>query len=79
MLNHPLYPRLPTFRIVFEVEEVIDGKLVRWYATTLEGDPNIHRISDYGAKVYARREMSLSDVVRECPEPPFLEGFIEKD
>jgi hypothetical protein len=54
---------LPDCDLTYEVEEVIDDKLVRWYCATLEGDTTIHRISQYGAKVYARREMPLRDVV----------------
>jgi hypothetical protein len=70
---------LPDYDLTYEIEEVIDGKLVRWYCATLEGDPNIHRISQYGAKVYARREMPLRDVVREHPEMPNLADFKLED
>jgi hypothetical protein len=84
------YERLPDGReqhvhllldcdLTYEVEEVIDDKLVRWYCATLEGDPNIYRISEYGAKVYARREMPLRDVVREYPERPSLADFKDED
>jgi len=61
---------LPDCDLNYEVEEVVDGKRIRWYCATLEGDPSIHRISLNGAKVYARREMSLRRVVAECPEMP---------
>ena len=70
---------LPDCGLTYEIEEVVDGKLLRWYAATLEGDITIHRISLYGAKVYARREMSLRDVVREHPEIPPLANFLEED
>jgi hypothetical protein len=56
---------LPDYDLTYEVEEVGGGKRVRWYAATLEGDSSIHRISQYGAKVYARREMPLREVVKE--------------
>jgi hypothetical protein len=64
---------LPDANLTYEVEEVRDGKRVRRYVATLEGDPNLHRICEYGAKVYARREMPLRDVVEEYPERPSLE------
>ncbi len=70
---------LPDCDLTYEIEEVVGGKRIRWYAATLEGDNTIHRISQYGAKVYARREMPLRDVVREYPEIPPLENFIEED
>ena len=70
---------LPDCDLTYEVEEVVNGKLVRWYAATLEGDITIHHISLYGAKVYARREMSLRDVVREHPEIPPLANSLEED
>ena len=70
---------LPDYDLTYEIEEVIDGKRVRWYAATLEGNPNICRISEYGAKVYARRERPLRNVVREHPEVPPLENFLEED
>jgi len=70
---------LPDYDLTYEVEEVVGGKRIRWYAATLEDDNTIHRISQYGAKVYARREMPLHDVVKEYPEIPPLENFIEED
>jgi hypothetical protein len=70
---------LPDYDLTYEVEEVVDGKRIRWYAATLEGDPNIYRISLEGAKVYARREMPLCDVVREYPEQPNLANFKDED
>ena len=70
---------LPDCDLTYEIEEVIDGKLVRWYCATLEGDPTIYRISQHGAKVYARREMPLRDVVREYPEIPPLANSLEED
>jgi hypothetical protein len=70
---------LPDCDLTYEIEEFVDGKLVRWYCATLEGDPIIHRISQYGAKVYARREMPLCNVVREHPEVPPLDNVLEED
>jgi hypothetical protein len=70
---------LPDYDLTYEVEEVVDGKLVRWYCATLEGSPDIYRISLEGAKVYARREMALRDVVREYPERPSLADFHDEE
>ena len=70
---------LPDHDLTYEVEEVVDGKRIRWYAATLGGNPNIYRISEYGAKVYARREMPLRDVVTEYPERPSLADFKDEE
>ena len=70
---------LPDYDLTYEVEEVVNGSRTCWYAATLECDPTIHRISQYGAKVYARREMPLHDVVREHPEIPPLANSLEED
>jgi hypothetical protein len=39
---------LPNSSLTYEIEEVRDGKRVRWYAATLEGDATIYHISRYG-------------------------------
>lgn len=70
---------LPDHDLTYEVEEVVDGKRIRRYAATIEGDPSLHRISEYGAKVYARREMPLRDVVREFPEKSNLADFHDEE
>ncbi|MGA2350357.1 MAG: hypothetical protein ABSF70_07995 [Terracidiphilus sp.] len=70
---------LPDCDLTYEVEEVVDCKRIRWYCATLEGDTTIHRISQYGAKVYARREMSLCDVVREYPERVSLADYRDEE
>lgn len=70
---------LPDHDFIYEIEEVMDGKRIRGYAATLEGDPNIYRISQYGAKVYARRERPLRDVVREYPEMPNPADFHDEE
>jgi hypothetical protein len=59
---------LPDLDLTYEVDEAVNGQRLWWYCATLRGSPYIHRISQYGAKVYARREMPLRDVVREYPE-----------
>lgn len=70
---------LPTCDLTYEIEEVIDGKLTRWYCATLDGDPTIHRINQYGAKLYARREMPLRQVIEEYPEIQPLDNTLEED
>jgi hypothetical protein len=70
---------LPDHDLTYEVEEVVDGKRIRWYCATLEGDPSLHRISEYGARVYARREMPLQDVVRDYPERPNLADYKDEE
>jgi hypothetical protein len=70
---------LPDCDLTYEIEEVVDGKRVHWYAATLEGDPTIYRISLYGAKAYARREMTLRSVVAECPEMPNPADFKDEE
>jgi hypothetical protein len=68
---------LPDADLTYEVEEVRDGQRVRWYAATLEGDPDIHHITRYGAEIVAKRVMSIREVIREYPEMPSLE--LEED
>jgi hypothetical protein len=70
---------LPDYDLTYEVEEVVDGMRIRWYAATLEGSPDIYRTSEYGAKVYARREMSLRQVIEEYPERPNLADFKDEE
>lgn len=70
---------LPDWDLTYEVEEFVSGKLVRWFCATLEGDDNIYRISEYGAKVYARREMPLRRIVEEYPERPDLSAFKDEE
>jgi hypothetical protein len=70
---------LPDDDFTYEVEEVVAGQRRRWYAATLQNDPNIYRISLEGAKVYARREMPLRDVVREYPEMPNPADFKDEE
>jgi hypothetical protein len=70
---------LPDWELTYEVEEVVAGQRTRWYAATLKGDSTIHRISQYGAKVYARREMPLRNVVRAYPELPNLADFRDEE
>ena len=68
---------LPDDNFVYEVTEVRDGKRVTWYAATVQGDTNIHRISRHGAEVLAKRLMSIREVIEQYPETPPLE--VEED
>jgi hypothetical protein len=40
---------LPDYDLTYEIQEVVAGQPTRWYAATLAGDPNLYRISEYGA------------------------------
>jgi hypothetical protein len=64
---------LPDADLTYEVEEVRDGKRLRWYAATVAGDPQIHRISRYGAELVARKRISIPQAVHEFPEMPKIE------
>lgn len=64
---------LPDGDLTYEVEEMRDGKRIRWYAATIEGDPNIHHISRHGAEAVARKFMSVREAVRKYPDIPSLE------
>lgn len=70
---------LPDWNLTYEISEVIDRKRTIWYCATLEGDDNIYRISQYGAKVYARREMPLREVVKRYPPKPDLTAVHDWD
>jgi hypothetical protein len=64
---------LPNSSLTYEIEEVRDGKRVRWYAATLEGDATIYHISRYGAQMVAREAISIRQAIREYPEMPPIE------
>jgi hypothetical protein len=66
---------LPAANLVYEIDELRDGKRARWYAATLEDDPNIYRISRRGAEVFASRIQTLRQVIEEYPERPNLADF----
>jgi hypothetical protein len=59
---------LPDASLTYEVEEVLHGKRVRWYAATVVDDENIYRISRSGAEVYAKRLMTIREVIAKYPE-----------
>ena len=64
---------LPDANLTYEVEEVRNGKRVRWYGATVEGDDRVHRISPYGAELYAKRLITIADVIANYPEMPLIE------
>jgi hypothetical protein len=68
---------LPDADLTYEVEEVRDGQRVRWYAATVQGDSNMHHISRHGAELFAKRLMTIREVIDTYPEMPSLEP--EKD
>lgn len=68
---------LPDTSATYEVEEVQNKTRIRWYAATVAGDPKIYRISRLGAEMVARKEMSIQEAIRECPEMPRIE--LEED
>ena len=68
---------LPDADLIYEVEEMRDGKRVRWYGATVAGDSNIHHISRYGAEIVAKKAMLIREVIREYSEMPPLE--VEED
>jgi len=64
---------LPNEDWVYEVQRAEDGKLVQRYFATLKNDPTLHRISRYGAQMFAGRRMPLHKVIEEHPEMPPIE------
>ena len=50
---------LPDEDNIFEIDEMKDGRRLRWYAATLKGDPELHRIRKFGAKLVAQKRMTI--------------------
>lgn len=64
---------LPDADNIYEIDEVKDGRRLRWYAATLMGDPLLHRIRKFGATLIAQKRMSIRQVLETFPErPPFV-------
>jgi len=61
---------LPDEDNIYEIDEVKDGRRLRWYAATLKGDPQLHRIRKFGAKLVAQKRMSIGQVLETFPERP---------
>jgi hypothetical protein len=63
---------LPDEDNVFEIDQSKGGRRLRWYAASLKGDPKLHRISKFGAKLVAQKRMTIRQVLEVFPErPPF--------
>lgn len=59
---------LPDEDNVFEIDQSKGGRRLRWYAASLKGDPVLHRIRKFGAKLVATKRMSVRQVVETFPE-----------
>lgn len=64
---------LPCWNLIHEVHEVRQGERLTWYAATIEDDPKLYRISRQGAEAFAKRQMSIREVVKKFPERPLFE------
>jgi hypothetical protein len=58
---------LPDEDNVFEIDQSRDGRRLRWYAATLKGDPVLHRIRKFGAKLVAQKRMTVQQVLETFP------------
>lgn len=68
---------LPDEDNIFEIDEMKDGRRLRWYAATLKGDRALHRIRKFGAKLVVSKRMSIQEVIETFPErSPFV---VEED
>jgi hypothetical protein len=59
---------LPDEDNVFEIDQSKDGRRLRWYAATLKGDPVLHRIRKFGAKLVASKRMTIRQVIETFPD-----------
>lgn len=59
---------LPDEDNVFEIDQVKDGRRLRWFAATLKGDPQLHRIRKFGAKLIVQKRMTIQQVLETFPE-----------
>lgn len=59
---------LPDEDNIYEIDQMKDGRRLRWYAATLQGDPELHRIRRFGAKLVATKRMSVRQVIETFPE-----------
>lgn len=60
--------RLPDEDNVYEIDQVLDGRRLRWYAATAQGDPVLHRIRKFGAKLFVQKRMTIQQVLETFPE-----------
>jgi len=63
---------LPNADNIYEIDQVKDGRRLRWYAATLKGDPVLHRIRKFGAKLVAQQRLSIQQVLETFPERPTM-------
>jgi hypothetical protein len=61
---------LPDADNIYEIDQVKEGQRLRWYAATLKGDPQLHRIRKFGAKLVAQKRMSIRQVLETFAERP---------
>lgn len=59
---------LPDEDNIYEIDQVKDGRRLRWYGATLHGDPVLHRIRKFGAKLIVQKRMSIRQVLETFPD-----------
>jgi hypothetical protein len=59
---------LPDEDNIFEIDQSKEGRRLRWYAATRKGDPVLHRIRAFGAKLIAQKRMTIQQVLETFPE-----------
>ena len=59
---------LPDEDNVYEIDKSRSGRRLRWYAATLKGDPVLHRIRKFGAKLFVQKRMSIRLVLETFPD-----------
>jgi hypothetical protein len=64
---------LPNEDNIYEIDQSEDGRRLRWYAATLQGDPELHRIRKFGAKLVAQKRMSIRQVLETFPDRAVVE------
>lgn len=65
---------LPDEDNVYEIDQVKDGRRLRWYAATVKGDHVLHRIRKFGAKLIAQKRMSIQQVMETFPDRTATSG-----
>lgn len=61
---------LPDEDNVYEIDQLLDGRRLRWYAATAQGDSVLHRIRKFGAKLVAQKRMTVQQVLETFTEWP---------
>lgn len=59
---------LPDADNIYEIDQVKDGRRLRWFAATLKGDSVLHRIGKIGAKLVAQKRMSIRQAIETFPD-----------